>query len=280
MNARLEVAGREVRVDFARPFDLSVELDFHGPQARHFGAPRATSRPYSVPGFSGSVASGASCNCDSITLIPHCNGTHTEGAGHLTLEPLHTHRIVPREPLPALLLSLKPVPCNETRESSDPRPQPNDRLVTRAALQAQWPEEQPIGTRAAELPFAPRAMVIRTLPNEPAKGTRDYTDTAPPYLTREAAQLLVERGIEHLVVDLPSIDRSHDEGRLTAHRLFFGLPPCDVALAHAERSRCTVTELAYIPDDATDGYYLLQLQVPAINGDAVPSRPLLYRLTA
>jgi kynurenine formamidase len=271
MNARLEVAGREVRVDFARPFDLSVELDFEGPQARHFGAPRASSQPYSVAGFSGSVASGASCNCESIMLIPHCNGTHTEGAGHLTLEPLHAHRLVPREPLPALLLSVEPVQCKETRESSDPRPQPQDRLVTRSALQAAWP---------AELPFTPRAIVIRTLPNEPAKRTRDYTHTTPPYLTREAAQLLVERGIEHLVVDLPSIDRAHDEGRLTAHRLFFGLPPGDAALAHAARSQCTITELAYVPDDAPDGYYLLQLQVPAINGDAVPSRPLLYRLNA
>jgi arylformamidase len=279
MNARLEVAGHEVQVDFARPFDLSVELDFHGSQVRHFGAPRASSQPYSVPGFSGSVASGASCNCESITLIPHCNGTHTEGAGHLTLDPLHVHRLVPREPLPALLLSVNPVPSGESPESSDPRPQPNDLLVTRSALEAAWPAGPPPGPRAAEPPFAPRAIVIRTLPNEPAKRTRDYTDTTAPYLTREAAQLLVERGFEHLVVDLPSIDRSHDEGRLTAHRLFFGLPAGDTALAHAERSQCTITELAYIPDDATDGYYLLQLQVPAINSDAVPCRPLLYRLT-
>lgn len=271
MNARLQVAGHEVCVDLARPFDLSVELDFHGAQARHFGAPRASSQPYSVPGFSGSVAGGASCNCESITLIPHCNGTHTEGAGHLTLEPLHVHRLVPRDLLPALLLSASPAPSGQTSESSDPPPQPDDRLVTRAALQAAWPTEPA---------FAPRAMVIRTLPNEPAKRTRDYTDGTPPYLSREAAQYLVARGIEHLVVDLPSIDRAHDEGRLTAHRLFFALPPGDSALAHAERSWCTITELAYIPDDAADGAYFLQLQIPAINGDAVPSRPLLYRLIA
>lgn len=270
MNAGLQVDGREVRIDLSRPFDLSVELDFHGPQARHFGAPRARAQPYSVPGFSGSVASGASCNCESITLIPHCNGTHTEGAGHLTLEPLHAHRLTPRDLLPALLLSVKPVASGETPESSDPRPQPDDHLVTRSALLAAWP---------AEPSFAPRALVIRTLPNEPAKRTRDYTDKTPPYLTREAAQYLAERGIEHLIVDLPSIDRAHDEGRLTAHRLFFGLPPGDSALARAARPQCTITELAYIPDDAPDGSYLLQLQVPAIKGDAVPSRPLLYPLT-
>ena len=271
MNARIQVAGREVGIDFTHPFDLSVELDFQGPQVRHFGAPRARSQAWSAPGFPGSVARGASCNCESITLIPHCNGTHTESAGHLTREPLHAHRVVPRGPLPALLVSAKPMPCGQTSESSDPAPQPDDRLVTRGALLSAWP---------AQPPFAPRALVIRTLPNEPAKRARDYSDIAPPYLTREAVRFMVERGIEHLIVDLPSIDRGHDEGRLAAHRLFFGLPPGDASLAHATRPQCTITELAYIPDDATDGAYLLQLQTPALNGDAVPSRPLLYRLTA
>lgn len=269
MKAQLPVDGREVRVDLARPLDLSVEIDFEGPQVRHFGAPPAGSRPWSVPGFSGSVAHGASCNCASITLVPHCNGTHTECAGHLTREALHAHRIVPRQLLPALLLSVKPLPPARTAESSDPAPQAEDRLVTRSALLEAWPRQPP---------FAPRALLIRTLPNEPAKRTRDYTAATPPYLTREAAHFLVERGIEHLVVDLPSIDRAHDEGRLTAHRLFFGLPPGESALARAIRPQCTITELAYMPDDAADGGYLVQLQVPAINGDAVPSRPLLYRL--
>lgn len=271
MNAGLHVDGREVRVDLSRPYDLSVELDFQGAQARHFGAPRASSQPYSVPGFPGSVARGASCNCESITLIPHCNGTHTECAGHLTREPLHAQRIVPRSLLPALLLSVSPVPSGQTAESSDPAPLPDDRLVTRGALQEGW---------LAEPPFAPRALVIRTLPNELTKRARDYTDMTPPYLTREAARYVVQRGIEHLVVDLPSIDRAHDEGRLTAHRIFFGLPPGDSTLARAARSQCTITELAYVPDEAADGPYFLQLQVPAINGDAVPSRPLLYRLAA
>ena len=271
MNARLQMDGREVGVDLTRPFDLSVELDFHGAQVRHFGAPRAASQPFSVPGFPGSVARGASCNCESITLIPHCNGTHTECVGHLTREPLHAQRIVPRELLPALLLSAEPIRSGRTSESSDPAPLADDSLVTRGALQAGWP---------TELPFTPRALVIRTLPNASDKRTRDYSDTTPPYLTREAAQYLVARDIEHLIVDLPSIDRAHDEGRLTAHRIFFGLAAGESALAGATRSQCTITELAYIADGAADGAYFLQLQVPAINGDAVPSRPLLYRLAA
>ncbi|MDE2050461.1 MAG: hypothetical protein KGJ72_05530, partial [Gammaproteobacteria bacterium] len=165
--------GREVCIDITRPFDLSVELDFQGPQARHFGAPRASSEPFSVPGFPGSVARGASCNCESITLIPHCNGTHTECAGHLTREPLHAHRIAPRDLLPALLVSATPVPSGRTPEGSEPLPHAGDSLVTRHALQGAWP---------TELPFTPRALVIRTLPNDLGKRTRDYTGEMPPYL--------------------------------------------------------------------------------------------------
>lgn len=268
MNALLEIEGRGIRVDLAYPVDLSVEIDFESPQVRHFGAPRASSQPFTAPGFPGSVERGASCNCRSITLIPHCNGTHTECVGHLTREAMQAHHIVPHGLIPTLLLSVMPVTSGETSESTDPVP-PEDQLVTGSALRAAWP---------AELPFVPRALVIRTLPNEPTKRTRDYSDTTPPYLTREAALHLVERGIEHLVVDLPSIDRAHDEGRLTAHRLFFGLPARETTLGRASRPTCTITELAYIPDAAADGPYLLELQVPAINGDAVPSRPMLYRV--
>jgi kynurenine formamidase len=142
-------------------------------------------------------------------------------------------------------------------------------MHTRGAIERSWPDT---------LPFQPRAMVIRTLPNEPAKMRRDYTDGTPPYLSREAAEFLVTRGIEHLVVDLPSIDRAHDEGLLTAHRVFFGLPRGSHSLESAGRAGSTVTELAFIPDEIADGPYLLQIQAPALGGDAVPSRPLLYIL--
>jgi arylformamidase len=154
-------------------------------------------------------------------------------------------------------------------EGSEPAPRAGDLLVTRRALERAW---------LTALPFAPRALIVRTLPNRPDKRAHDYSAETPPYLTREAAALLVERGIAHLVVDLPSIDRSRDEGRLTAHRIFFGLPPTSTALAQATRPEATITELAYAPDEVRDGAYLLELQVPALGGDAVPSRPLLYPL--
>ena len=269
MNARIAVGNREVRIDLAQPVSLAIALDFANGQPRHFGAPPATSRPFAVPGFEGAVERGASCNCQTLTLIPHCNGTHTECVGHLTREPLDAHGVAPLGLLPAVLVSVEPV-NRADGEGTEPNPQPGDFLVTRRALARGWTDIEP--------PFAPRALVLRTLPNHPDKRHQDYSNQTPPYLTREAAQWLVERDIEHLVVDLPSIDRAHDEGRLTAHRIFFGLPRGDTKLAHATRASATVTELAYIPDTLKDGACLLEIQVPAIGGDAVPSRPLLYPL--
>ena len=123
VQARVALGGGEVGIDLASPVDLAVALDFAGAQPRHFGAPRASARPFETPGFGfkGSVERGASCNCEVITLIPHCNGTHTECAGHLTRERLDAWRVTPTTLLPALLLSVTPEAAGD--ESSDPAPQ-------------------------------------------------------------------------------------------------------------------------------------------------------------
>ncbi|MGH8220161.1 MAG: cyclase family protein [Steroidobacteraceae bacterium] len=248
--------GGDWEIELDHPVSLAIETSFAGEAPSAFGAPQPSSRPLLAPGFSGSVACGASCNCSTIALTPHCNATHTECAGHLTSQPLDALRIVPVGLIPAVLLSVTPDPA------------PDDRIVTRRLLEAAWPREQ--------WPVPARALVLRTLPNDEAKRHRDYTDGSAPYLSAEAARALVERGIEHLIVDLPSIDRMSDEGRLAAHRVFFGLPPGATDLARAARAQCTITELAYVPDAVPDGEYLLELQIPALTGDAVPSRPLLY----
>jgi len=269
VNARIAVGGRELNIDVSRPVMLALALDFAGPQPRHFGAPPASSKPFEAAGFKGSVERGASCNCELITLIPHCNGTHTECVGHLTRERLDAWRVVPAGFLPALLLSVTAEAAGAAGEGSEPAPRSNDRLITRRALERGWP---------ASAPFEAQALLIRTLPNTADKRARDYSSATPPYLSQEAVRLLVSRGIQHLIVDVPSVDRAHDEGRLTAHRIFFGLPPGSVQLGAATRPGATITELAYMPDELADGPYLLELQVPALGGDAVPSRPLLYRL--
>jgi kynurenine formamidase len=261
----LQVGGRRLHADLAAPHSLAIEQRFDGTQPRWFNAPSAHSEPLALPGFTGAVASGASCNCATLHLTPHCDGTHTECVGHLTRSLVDVADIAPRQLLTALLLSVSPTA--ESGESSDPAPLPGDRLITRESLARAWP---------AAGDFAPTALVVRTLPNEASKRSRDYIRHPAPYLSREAAGWLVARGIEHLVLDVPSADRAADQGRLCAHRIFFGLPPGSTALRDALRAHCTITELAYAENALADGEYLLMLQLPALGGDALPSRPLLY----
>ncbi len=265
-------AAPRLPIDLGAPVSLALPMRFDAGDPRHFGAPAAVSRPLVLPGFSGEVRSGASCNCRTIELTPHCNGTHTESVAHLLAEPLDVCEVVPLGLMPALLLSLLPVAAATSGEDSDPAPQPLDRLLTRAALRAVWPDS---------LPFAPRALVLRSA-TPPAGTTRsggaDEATQEPPYLSRQLVTELVARGIEHLVVELPSIDRGHDGGRLCGHRLFFGLPPRSTRLAEATRRGCTITEYASVPATLPDGPCALQLTLPHLAGDAVPSRPLVFRL--
>lgn len=278
MQAELNFGGQKLRVALDRGVSLAIPVEFAaagaGTGPRHFGAPPPESHPWSVGSFSGSVATGASCNCHTLTLIPHCQMTHTESVAHLTREPGDAWRVVPRGLLPAVVVSVTPEPARETSESTDPQPWGTDELITQRRLRAAWPSMRP----GAQAGVEPVAVIVRTLPNDASKRTRDYSGTMPPYFTREAVQWLVEKRIEHLVCDLPSIDRTHDEGRLVGHRLFFGLPPGSQARGDAARSRATITELAFIPDEVADGPCVLSLAVPAIGGDAVPSQPIVYPL--
>lgn len=269
-SACIEIAGARWSVDLARPHRLAIPLHPGAAQPRCFGAPPAQSLPLQSGAFSGSVSRGASCNCSTLSLTPHCDGTHTECVGHLTLESVDVCDTLPHALLPALLVTLTPEAATHA-EPCEPPAIAGDQLITRAALLQSWPQM---------LSPAPRALIIRTQPNGLDKWSRDYQLQPAPYLTPAAARLIVERGIEHLVLDVPSADRADDGGQLCAHRIFFGLPPGSRTLLEAARPQCTITELAYIPELISDGAWLLALQVPRIAGDALPSQPLLYAARA
>ncbi|RME98682.1 MAG: cyclase family protein, partial [Bacteroidetes bacterium] len=142
-----------------------------------------------------------------------------------------------------------------------------------------YPQQQDNGDRVIERtqladvlrPGETQAVIIRTMPNDTAKRTRQYSGTNPPYLAEAAAQLLVDYGVDHLLLDLPSVDREQDEGKLAAHRAFWQYP-------YAIRETATITELCYVPDHLVDGLYLLNLQTSPILLDASPSKPVLYPL--
>jgi len=267
--ARLDIDGKGLLADLAAGSSLARVLEFRGAQLRCFSAPAAMSRALQTADFTGRVDRGGSCNCSVLTLTPHANGTHTECVGHLTEQAVDAHRVIPQRLLIAALLTVEPEIAGDSSEGSSPQPRPGDLLITRKAIEQAWPAP-------AMARLSGRGAVIRTMPNGRDKFVED--SESAPFLTREAATWLVGRGIEHLVLDVPSADRSSDGGALTAHRIFFGLPPGSTSLAEAARRDCTITELAYADDAIADGWYFLSLQAPAIAGDAVPSRPVLYPL--
>ena len=265
---RFEVEGRRLNADFAQPLSIAIPLDFNGPQPSFYDAPAATARPYRESGFVGDTRAGGSCNCEQLTLVPHCNGTHTECVGHVTDDRVAVTERVRGGIVLALLVSLHPVTAASTSEDSDPPPAATDLLVTAEALGVAF---------SAQPGPAPRALVVRTLPSNATRLTQAYRGGAPaPYLSRQAATWLVQHDIEHLVLDLPSADRADDRGRLTAHRLFFGLPAGGRQARDAERPEASITELAWVAPTIRDGWYMLDLQIPAFLTDAAPSRPLLY----
>lgn len=274
MNALEFIAGdRRWGARLDSPVDLAIPLRFDGgPQPSFFVDGPARSEPLHSGGFTGSVASGASCNCAVQTLAPHCHGTHTECVGHVTLAPVTIASLTPVAPCLALVVSVQPQPLGEPGARAAPGPaDASDLVIGRAALEHSartW----------AQLPFT--AVVVRTLPNDASKHGRAYggSPSPAPYFLPEAMQWLVEREVTSLVVDLPSLDRADDGGRLAAHRAYWGLPAGAQDAALARRGHALVTELAFVPDEAPDGPYLLDLQVPAFGADAAPSRPVLYPL--
>ena len=108
----------------------------------------------------------------------------------------------------------------------------------------------------------------------------ERSKTGPRKGSREPGmRFLVDRGFRHLLVDLPSIDRLFDEGKLLNHRMFWKVNPGAFETNAETRTNSTVTELVYVPNEVPDGEYLLNLQIAPFASDAAPSRPVLFRVS-
>jgi len=249
---RFEIDNHHCSVDTARGMSLAIPLQFNGLQPNFFAAPSASAEPLQTDGFTGDTRLGGSCNVSQYHLVPHCNGTHTECIGHVVDDATTVTEQLRISLLPATLVTLAP------------RHNRIDAALIKMSLQ-----HHPLQEMHA-------AFIIRTLPNTREKLSHRYDTVPPACLTEEAVALLVTAGVEHLLVDMPSLDPMQDEGRLTAHRAFWGLPAGSRRQADAKRPRATITEMIYVPEQVKDGYYLLDLQIPAFMSDAAPSRPIIY----
>lgn len=257
-------------VNVQHPRHISIPLRFDGPQLRLFGAPPARSEPYAAGGFIGDVRQGGSCNCDTITVAPHLNGTHTECLGHIAHARVAIHDLLQDSLIPVTLITVAPQSAHETKENYDPALRPRDRMITRAAL------DSALGHRHSAFL---EGLVIRTTPNDAKKMTQDYDIDRPAFFSIEAIRYLAEFGVKHLLTDLPSIDRLDDEGKLTNHHIYWDVPLGRYPTEDDIIPLRTITELIYAPDSIADGEYLLNLQIAPLVSDAAPSRPILYELS-
>lgn len=245
MTVEFKFGKKRYRADLSKPIDISVAVSPNGVTA--WGLDRVRMRPHTEEGFVGSIAAGASVNFNDLWINPHAHGTHTECLGHIDISAASVLQYPPPAWIHARVVSLKP----EAGEQGS---------VLKAASLA-----EALGTEP------PEAVILRTTPNAEEKTSRKWSGTHPPFLDPAAAAWLREAGVNHLLIDLPSVDPERDGGALAAHKAFWGIP-------ESPRHRATITELVYVPDAAADGEYLLNLQVAPIDNDASPSRPIIFKL--
>ena len=247
---------RNLQFDLENPIDISIPLIFDGPQPNAFGVGIASAEEL------GDTREDSSVNFERYSLVPHCNGTHTECVGHITHERISVLNCLKDIFVPAVLISV------------DPEFSGDDLVLSEDQIRARLNE---IAHNSSEN----CAIIIQTLPNDDSKLTCVYdADYIPPYFTGDAMRFIVDRGFTHLVVDLPSIDRLYDDGDLLNHRIFWNVEPGSFEVNDNTRMNSTITELIYVPNEVPDGEYLLNLQIAPFASDAAPSRPILFPVSA
>ena len=233
--------------DLSKPLDLSIPLENNeGPNC--FNAPAFAYEPVCGENWIGTVAEGCPVNFMNVKINPHGNGTHTECVGHIAEELYSVNKALTTYHFLAQLATFYPQKIEN-----------GDRIITKAML-----EEVLVSQTVS-------AFIIRTMPNDNFKKTTNYSGANAPYLTTEAMQYIVDCNIEHLLLDLPSVDKEDDGGKVACHRIFWQYP-------ENIRHHATITEMVYVKNSIKDGFYLLNLQIPPFSLDAAPSKPVLFEL--
>jgi arylformamidase len=230
------------------PIDLSIGLQsgIENLRAWYVNPPRF--EPVRANGFLGSVAEGGSVNFRDVFFNPHGHGTHTECCGHITKEVHSINQNLKNYFFKATLVTVAP-----------------DQLENGDFIIFEQHFEHLKQSEFTE------ALIIRTLPNGNDKKTMNYSDTNPAYLDLTVMNIINKHNVQHLLIDLPSVDRESDGGALAFHHAFWNVP------SNPNRMK-TITELIYVDQLITDGQYILELQVAPFENDASPSRPILYQL--
>lgn len=239
------------KIDLSKPIDISLPLSNTDANPIAWYIEKPVIEPVTFENWKGKVSEGSSTNFNNIFFNPHGHGTHTECLGHITNDFYSINQCLKQFFFMAELVSISPEERND------------DFVITKSQI------ENSLNGKT------PEAIIIRTLPNNSNKKSKNYSHTNPPYVLEEAANYIREIGIKHLLIDLPSVDREEDEGKLLAHKAFWNVKNTTV-LNEDVRLDCTITELIFVEDSVSNGTYLLNLQIASFENDASPSKPVLY----
>ncbi len=241
--------GKEYRVDLFQPLDISMPLHTGNDCTSAWYVEPMRLEPVVMGEWVGDVNKGGSVNFRNVTFNPHGNGTHTECVGHISSEFFTINQCLKRFFFMAEVITILPLQLEN-----------GDYVITARQLKD-----------VLDLSARPEAVIIRTLGNSENKLRINYSNTNPPYLLKDAVEFLNSAEIDHLLIDMPSIDKEVDGGKLEAHHAFWQYP-------ENTRMHKTITEFIYVSNDISDGTYLLNLQIASFENDASPSKPVLYKV--
>lgn len=239
--------GKTYRADLDKPIDISIPLRASKENVSAWYVEPPRFEPVRMGDWVGDVKQGGGVNFRNVFFNPHGHGTHTECVGHISKENYTINQSLKHFFFLAELITVLPDEMN------------GDRIITKKHIETLLGDKRP------------EAVVIRTVSNPVEKMNMQYSSTNPPYLHYEAASLICGIGIKHLLIDVPSVDKEKDGGKLLAHHAFWLYP-------HKTRLDATITELIYVPNNVFDGSYLLNLQIASFENDASPSKPVLYQI--
>ncbi|NRD19193.1 cyclase family protein [Winogradskyella eckloniae] len=249
MLTTIQYNSRKLKIDLSQPLDISIAIKngVSNVNAWYLGPPKI--EPEVMDGETISVEKGAVVNFNTINFNPHSHGTHTETVGHITEKVYSINKHLTQFFFLAEVITVAPEKLGD------------DYVISKKQLQFA------LGNKKRD------AVVIRTIPNTREKLTKQYSHTNPTYLKVEAAEYLKTKGVKHLLIDLPSVDKEQDEGELLAHNAFWNT-------RGKLRLDATITEFIYVSNKIDDGCYMLNLQIAPFENDASPSKPILYKIIA
>jgi hypothetical protein len=270
MIAEFKIGGSSFTAGLSKAVNISIPVIFDGPQPNTYDVEKASAAAYEAGEFIGDTRRGGSCNFDKVTMIPHCNGTHTEGVGHISLERIPINSILNDAFIPSVLITVEPVSAIDSNDRYTPDKSETDMIITKYSLEA--------ALQGINKDFL-KALIIRTLPNDDSKKSRRYMENPPAFFSMDAMEYIVSLGAEHLLTDLPSLDRTFDEGKLTSHHIYWGVPFESHDVDKHNHSLKTITEMVYAPPKVNDGLYITNIQIPDFTSDAAPSRVLIFPIS-